>query len=200
MESSSYRRPTWYQVLQVDPTADNDIISTVYRRLALRYHPDRDPPEEAQRVRMLLVNRQQLLTKALDLENSVRGSLKVFGLRVGVVTRRTFEARVLELVAEDRALRAKLVHNVGIVDDFMAHVDRRPIAFEKALDDFYGSQHASAEASGSSKQDLQLRLRVVNHGYLQSRLVKWSRHPQPTIVAIPEAWKAQTTVCVVQLG
>ena len=29
--------------------------------------------EEAQRVRMLLVNRQQLLTKALDLENSVRG-------------------------------------------------------------------------------------------------------------------------------
>jgi transposase len=34
---------------------------------------------EAQRMRMLLVNRQQLLTKALDLENSVRGSLKVFG-------------------------------------------------------------------------------------------------------------------------
>jgi len=43
--------------------------------------------EEAQRVRMLLVNRQQLLTKALDLENSVRGSLKVFGLRVGTVGR-----------------------------------------------------------------------------------------------------------------
>ena len=41
--------------------------------------------EDAQRIRMLLVNRQQLLTKALDLENSVRGSLKVFGLRVGTV-------------------------------------------------------------------------------------------------------------------
>jgi transposase len=62
--------------------------------------------EEAQRVRMLLVNRQQLLTKALDLENSVRGSLKVFGLRVGTVTRRAFEARVLELVADDRSLLA----------------------------------------------------------------------------------------------
>jgi curved DNA-binding protein CbpA len=44
-----YRRPNWYQVLQVDPAADNDIISTVYRRLALRYHPDRDPSQEAQR-------------------------------------------------------------------------------------------------------------------------------------------------------
>lgn len=62
--------------------------------------------EEAQRVRMLLVNRQQLLTKALDFENSVRGSLKVFGLRVGTVTRREFEARVLELVADDRSLLA----------------------------------------------------------------------------------------------
>ena len=62
--------------------------------------------EDAQRTRMLLVNRQQLLTKALDIENSVRGSLKVFGLRVGVVGRRGFEARALELVADDRILLA----------------------------------------------------------------------------------------------
>ena len=55
---------------------------------------------------MLLVNRQQLLTKALDLENSVRGSLKVFGLRIGTVTRTAFEARVRELVGEDRSLVA----------------------------------------------------------------------------------------------
>ena len=44
--------------------------------------------EEAQRIRMLLLNRQQLLTKAQDFENSVRDSLKVFGLRIGAVTRR----------------------------------------------------------------------------------------------------------------
>ncbi len=43
--------------------------------------------EEAQRIRMLLLNRQQLLTKAQDFENSVRGSLKVFGLRIGTITR-----------------------------------------------------------------------------------------------------------------
>jgi transposase len=62
--------------------------------------------EEAQRTRMLLVNRQQLLTKAMDLENSVRGSLKVFGLRIGVVTRKEFEPRVLDLVSDDPLLLA----------------------------------------------------------------------------------------------
>lgn len=56
--------------------------------------------EEAQQVRMALVNRQQLLSKTHDIENAVRGSLKVFGLRIGIVTRRAFEERVLELVAD----------------------------------------------------------------------------------------------------
>jgi molecular chaperone DnaJ len=42
------RRLNYYQLLQVDVAADGDIISTVYRRLALRYHPDRDASPEAQ--------------------------------------------------------------------------------------------------------------------------------------------------------
>jgi transposase len=61
--------------------------------------------DEAQRVRMLLVGRAQLLNKSHDLENCIRGSLKVFGLRIGTVTRRGFEARVLELVAGSASLQ-----------------------------------------------------------------------------------------------
>ena len=60
--------------------------------------------DEAQRVRMLLVNREQLLNKLQDIENSVRGSLRVFGYRIGRVTKRTFEARVLELIEETPSL------------------------------------------------------------------------------------------------
>ena len=39
---------------------------------------------------MPLVNRQQLLTEAQDIENLVHGLLKVFSLRIGIVTRRVF--------------------------------------------------------------------------------------------------------------
>ncbi|MER9682632.1 hypothetical protein NKJ23_25460 [Mesorhizobium sp. M0184] len=49
---------------------------------------------------MLLVNRQQLMNQLQDIENSVRGSLKVCGYRIGHVTKHSFEARVLELVGD----------------------------------------------------------------------------------------------------
>ena len=62
--------------------------------------------DEAQRIRMLLVARTHLLNKSHDLENCIRGSLRAFGLRIGTVTRRGFEARVLELVDGSASLQA----------------------------------------------------------------------------------------------
>src|SRR3954464_9519019 len=61
----SDRTPNWHQVLQVDTAADPDIISTVYRRLALRYHPDRDPSQEAQ-LRMRELNQAYAVLKDPD--------------------------------------------------------------------------------------------------------------------------------------
>jgi Transposase len=50
-------------------------------------------------VRALLVARKQLLSKLMDLEASMRGILRGFGLKMGVVTRKGFEARVRDLSA-----------------------------------------------------------------------------------------------------
>ena len=36
-----------YEILQVHPTAHPDVIQAAYRRLALLYHPDRNPSQEA---------------------------------------------------------------------------------------------------------------------------------------------------------
>jgi curved DNA-binding protein CbpA len=55
-------RRTYYQVLQVDPEADVDVIAQVYRRLAQRYHPDHDPSPEAQ-VRMRELNQAHSVLK-----------------------------------------------------------------------------------------------------------------------------------------
>jgi hypothetical protein len=55
-------------------------------------------------VRALLVARKQLLSKLMDLGASMRGILRGFGLKMGVVTRKGFEARVRELSAGQEML------------------------------------------------------------------------------------------------
>lgn len=62
-------RRTYYKVLQVDTEADADVIATVYRRLAQRFHPDRDSSPEAQR-RMLELNQAYSVLK--DAEQRAR--------------------------------------------------------------------------------------------------------------------------------
>ena len=55
----------------------------------------KSPP--AQDVRALLVGRKLLQNKLLDIERSIRGLLRGFGLKVGQVSRGRFAARVREL-------------------------------------------------------------------------------------------------------
>jgi transposase len=59
----------------------------------------------AQEVRALLTARKLLQIKRIDVEMSIRGILRGFGLKVGVTTPRTFAARVRELVSEHDTLR-----------------------------------------------------------------------------------------------
>jgi len=58
----------------------------------------------SQEVRALLVGRKQLLGRLIDVELSIRGILRGFGLKVGSVTRKGFEARIRELVTGQATL------------------------------------------------------------------------------------------------
>ncbi|MGI9508753.1 MAG: IS110 family transposase [Geminicoccaceae bacterium] len=60
----------------------------------------------AQEVRAMLTARKLVQTKLHDVEMSVRGILRGFGLKVGHTTPRTFEARVRELVEGHPTLTA----------------------------------------------------------------------------------------------
>jgi len=60
----------------------------------------------AQETRAMLTARKLLQAKLQDLENSLRGILRGFGLKVGKTTKRSFAARIGELVAGHPALEA----------------------------------------------------------------------------------------------
>jgi len=58
----------------------------------------------AQETRAMLTARKLIQTKLQDLENSLRGILRGFGLKVGKTTKRSFATRINELVAGHPAL------------------------------------------------------------------------------------------------
>ena len=63
--------------------------------------------EVSQVVRMVLTNRRTLQSKQIDIDNEIRGTLRVFGIKLtGTITAGSFEGRVLELIAKTRHLEA----------------------------------------------------------------------------------------------
>lgn len=60
--------------------------------------------DESQKIRVLLNNRKCLQSKALDIESQIRGTLKVFGHKVGAVTVKNFEHRIRELIEDNAEL------------------------------------------------------------------------------------------------
>ena len=81
----------------------------------------KSPP--AQEIRALLVGRKLLQAKLLDVELSIRGILRGFGLKVGEVSKGRFAARVEELIAGHPMLEAvvgaMLTARTGLQSEFM---------------------------------------------------------------------------------
>ena len=68
------------------------------------YRPVHVKSTSSQEIRALLVARKQLLTRLGDVELSIRGILRGFGLKVGKVSCKGFEPRIRELVAGQATL------------------------------------------------------------------------------------------------
>ena len=64
----------------------------------------------AQEIRAVLTARKLVQSKLRDIENSLRGILRGFGLKVGKTTAKTFAARIRELVAGQADLEAIAKH------------------------------------------------------------------------------------------
>lgn len=59
---------------------------------------------ESQKIRVLLNARKILLNKRMDIDNQIRGMLKVFGHKIGPISAIEFSSRVYELIEEDSEL------------------------------------------------------------------------------------------------
>jgi transposase len=83
---------------QINKTDRNDARGMAQMMRAGLYRPVHVKTLRSQKLRMLLTHRKLLQSKAIAVENDLRGTLRNFGLKVGVVGTAKFEARIKELV------------------------------------------------------------------------------------------------------
>ena len=85
---------------QVNKSDRNDARGIAHMMRVGLYRPVHVKTLASQKRRMLLTSRQLLQAKALDIESDLRGTLRNFGFKVGMVGTVKFEARIRELVAD----------------------------------------------------------------------------------------------------
>ena len=83
---------------RINKTDRNDARGIAQMMRVGLYHPVHVKTLRSQKLRVLLVHRKLLQSKSIAIENDLRGTLRNFGLKVGVAGTAKFEARIMELV------------------------------------------------------------------------------------------------------
>jgi len=99
---------------QINKTDRNDARGIAQMMRAGLFRPVHVKTLRSQKIRMLLTHRKLLQSKAIAIDKDLRGTLRNFGLKVGVVGTVRFEARIRELL-EDVPDLAELVEPLLIV-------------------------------------------------------------------------------------
>jgi transposase len=83
---------------QINKTDRNDARGMAQMMRVGLYRPVHVKTLRSQKLRMLLTHRKLLQSKAIAIDNDLRGTLRNFGLKVGMIGTVKFEARIKELV------------------------------------------------------------------------------------------------------
>jgi transposase len=83
---------------QINKTDRNDARGMAQMMRVGLYRPVHVKTLRSQKLRMLLTHRKLLQSKAIAIDNDLRGTLRNFGLKVGIVGAARFEARIKELI------------------------------------------------------------------------------------------------------
>lgn len=68
------------------------------------YKPVHIKTEASQKLKMIINNRKCLVGQRVAIESQIRGTLKIFGMKVGEISRQSYEKRVRELIGNDAEL------------------------------------------------------------------------------------------------
>ena len=92
---------------------------------------------------------------------------------VGAENQHRADGNFLDGLDENGAAAAQLVHHVAVMHDFVVHVDRIAVGFQRQFDDVHGADHAGAKtARANAHERLGSVIGAINLGQTQFVLRK----------------------------
>jgi len=112
--------PDLYRVLQVDPSADPDVIEAAYKRLALKHHPDlnKNDPRAAEQMKRINEAYRILRRPALRADYDARSGAHLPELQV---TPREVVVRSIDPTAREVTFTVRLTQQSGPAFDPSKH-------------------------------------------------------------------------------
>lgn len=98
------------------------------------YRPVHVKSDASQRIKVLVNNRRCLVDQRVVIDNQIRGTLKIFGLKTGEVTPKQYEPRIRELIDGDGELEAAILPMLKvrqIIQQEVAVLDKMLMQFAK---------------------------------------------------------------------
>ena len=125
---------TKVRVYGINKTDRNDARGIAQMMRVGLYRPVHVKTLRSQKLRMLLTHRKLLQSKAIAIENDLRGTLRNFGIKVGMVGKVSFEARIKELVENLPDLRQNItLRRRADADDALRSSAEHAAAFNKVV-------------------------------------------------------------------
>ena len=87
-----------------------------------------------------------------------------------------------QVVHEHRAAFSQALHHHAVMHDFVAHIDRRAVFFQRAFNDFYRAVDAGAKTPRVGEQDLHSRNYTRKGARGRTKLSKMTP-PAPMVIA-----------------
>src|SRR5262249_48483679 len=118
------------------------------------------------------------------------------GNPMGAEDRMRIGRHIFELLHELHPFGLQGLNDVLVVNDFVPHVDRWPVAFKRALDDFNCAHHSGAETARLGQNHFHqapLRIVLVLSGPHRAR-PRHARSVTASCMSLPNTWSTFATI------
>jgi curved DNA-binding protein CbpA len=184
----SKQHEDYYKILQVDPSADPEVITAAYRRLAVKYHPDTNPSPDA-------LPRMQRINEAYAILSDVKQRAVYDRTRHNGVVYRTTATYAPARRNDERSVQeaeADYIRSKRVAEDTWKRAMRdAEIEHDRVLREAEDAWNRSKRLAEETFKRAQREADIERDKALRASEDAWNRVKRTSQMPQPKAWSTE---------